>query len=398
MEAPVATPAAAPIPVSEVIVLQPDSPEVTWDVLATIRKVVYGWKLVLAATLICGLLAAAWAYTRKPYFESDAIFLPPARDTEQGGGSFSAFVFGGVDPSDIYLGLLASRSVQDDVINRLDLMRVWHYKHRADAYRSLIGASNFSVSKSSLIDVNVKSVDPVLAADIANAYLEALYRLNGRMAGSSSSHRAQFLEEQLAAQKQSLDQVEQKLARTQVQSGVVSPAGEVAANIGATAQLQAQIDNAEARLAGLLTGATDQNPEVVSERSTIAQLRSQLARQLAGSSGRSNGVASNSQLPGLELQAGDIAREVKLRESVYDALVTQYDKARLMAADPGPEFQVVDTASPAEQKSGPSRRNIMAVGVFLGFFGSLAYLLAADPVRRFVRAIRTPPSSPTVEG
>ena len=233
---------------------------------------------------------------------------------------------------------------------------------------------------------------PKLAADIANAYLDALFRLNGQMVASGSSYRRIFFEQQLQEQKQLLDKAENALKNTQVSTGVVLPQGEAEAGLNATAQLQAQINAAEAHLAGLLTGCTEQNPEVVTARSQLAQLRAQLSRQQADT-GRGQGIPSNGRMPELSLEYTQRAREVRLDETEYDALVQQYERARLESIDPGPQLQIVDRAVPAERKSGPSRKNIVAVGTLLGFAAGLVYVLGAGSLRRVIRLLRETPSA-----
>ncbi len=232
--------------------------------------------------------------------------------------------------------------------------------------------------------------DPVLAAAIANAYLDALYRLNGQMVSSSSSHREDFFEGQLAEQKSVLAKAETDLKTTEERIGIVSPEGEAQAGLSATAQLQQQIGAAETRLAGLRAGATDQNPEVVEARTQLGELQSQLSRVQASTGVRrpGGGLASTRELPGLSLEYARKMRELKLRETIYDGLTQSYERARLASIDPGPQLQVVDRAIVPERKSGPSRKTYTVVGGLAGFAIGVVYLLLSSPVRGIYRAFR----------
>src|SRR6202012_5992856 len=125
-----------------------------------------------------------------------------------------------------------------------------------------------------------------LAADIANAYLDALYDLNGQMVASASAHRRMFFDQQLQEQKKELSEAEVDLKATQEHTGIVLPVGEAEAGLAATAQLQSHINEAETRLAGLRVGATENNPDVIQLRTQIGQVRSQRAKQQADSSPR----------------------------------------------------------------------------------------------------------------
>lgn len=366
--------------------------EVTISVVDVVRRIERGRWLILFSTLAGLLLGVGLALITRPWYQAEAIFLPP--ETPDLGASSStsptAALLMKQDPTDIYLGLLGSRSVADDVIDHTGLMNSFHSKLRTDARVSLAGVSKFTVSKNQLISVQVKMADPVLAAAVANAYLDALYRLNGQMVSSSSSHREAFFEEQLAEQKDVLAKAETELKTTQERIGIVSPEGEAQAGILATSQLQAQIGEAQTRLAGLRVGATEQNPQVIEARTQLAELQGLLAQVQASSGGRKPGagIASTRELPGLSLEYARKLRELKLRESIYNGLTQQYERARLAAIDPGPQLQIVDRAIVAERKSGPSRRLYVVGGFVAGLILSLGYLLLAAPVRRLHKTYR----------
>lgn len=363
--------------------------EVTISVIDVVRRIEAGKFLILLCCLAGLLLGVAFALLTRPWYQAQAIFLPP-ETPDLASSSPTAALLIKQDPTDIYLGLLASRSVADDVIDHVGLMNSLHANIRTDARASLAGISKFTVSKNQLISVQVTMGDPVLAAAVANAYLDALYRLNGQMVSSSSSHREEFFEGQLAKQKEVLARAETDLKTTQERIGIVSPEGEAQAGIAATSQLQAQIGAAKTRLAGLRVGATEENPQVIEARTQLGELQGLLAQVQASSAARrpGAGIASTRELPGLSLEYARKQRELKLRESIYNGLTQQYERARLAAIDPGPQLQVVDRAIVAERKSGPSRRLYVAGGLVAGLLVSLGYLLLSAPVRRLSHAYR----------
>ena len=113
----------------------------------------------------------------------------------------------------------------------------------------------------------------------------------------------------------------------------------------ATADLQAAIDRQEAALSAFLVGATEDNPQVIQARAELAALRSQLARQRSNSKGTNSnlGLVPSNELPGLELEYMRKMRDVKLNETLYDLLATQFEKARIASLDPGPQLQITST-------------------------------------------------------
>lgn len=358
---------------------------IEFNLVDVLRRVVRGKRLLLVGTLTGLILGTVISIFWKPWFEAQAVFLPPKATDFSTAMPTASSLLGSTDTSDVYLGMLGSRTIQDDVIDRMGLIGIYHAPNHTRARLLLTANSSFSVGRNTLISVNVKASNPKLAADIANAYLDALYRLNGQMVESSSVRRSGFFKEQLEQQRDALMKAEDDLRQSEERTGVVLPAGEAQAGINATARTQAQIDTAEATLAGLLVGETDQAPDVVQVRAQLGQLRAQLSHQLAAVSKGQDGVVPTGTLPALTLDVAQKERDVKLSEAAYESLLQQYGRARLASIDPGPQFQIVDHAVPPEYKAGPSRRLLILGGLAAGFFLALFYLLFFEPLRGLVR-------------
>lgn len=381
--------------------------EVEWNLVDFVRKLVRRRRTVLIFVLGGLVLGILIAVLWPQWYSAEAVFLPP-RATEAvgsgligGGGSGSASAAAASalmlqqDPSDVYLGMLSSRSVQDDVIDHLGLMKIYQVKSPGAARGILTKKSKFKVTKNSFIQVDVKAKTPKLASDIANAYLDALYRLNGSMVASASAHRSAFFEKQLADQKEALDASEVALKQAEEKTGILLPEGAAQADLRTIVDLQTAIGAAEARLSRLRVGATEDNPQVVQARAELSALRAQLARQQAATAkkGRAQGLASTTELPGLSMELVRKMRDVKLNEALYDSLTAQYERARISSLDPGPQLQVVDRAIEPEGVAGPWRALIIAAGAILGLFAGLAWVILQDPVANFIQLIFSEPAA-----
>ena len=371
--------------------------EIELNFVDTVRRVIRARRALLVFTLAGCMLGVVIALTWPHWYEAQAVFLPP-ESPETGIPTQSSLLLK-QDPSDMYLGMLSSRSVGDFVIDHVGLMNVYHAKTRSDARVALLRNSKFLLSKNKLISVTITAQQPKLAADIANSYLDALYHLNGTMVASASEHRREFFEEQLESQKNSLSESELELKKAEEETGIVLPEGEAQAGLRATADLQANINAAEARLSAIQVGATDQNPRVIEARAQIAELKAQLLRQQANSKARSpgTGLASSADLPRLELEYLRKMRDVKLRELIYNSLTQSYEKARIGSLDPGPQLQIVDRAVIPERKAGPPRKWIIVGGAVIGFFVGLCYLLFANSLKRFIHVVSSDPIRVTGE-
>jgi uncharacterized protein involved in exopolysaccharide biosynthesis len=293
--------------------------------------------------------------------------------------------------------MLSSRSVADSVIDQVHLMDVYHAKHRTDARTILDKQTKYSVNKNTLISISVVTQDPHLSADIANAYLDALFKLNGSMSASASFHRSEFFYEQLESERVQLAQAEADMQAVQEKTGIILPENEAVAGLTATARLQSELEDSQTRLSTLLLSSTDQNPQVQQLRTQIGSLQAQISRQQTSPNGSpATGIPSGARMPALMLDYVRKDRELKERETLYESLVSQYEKTRLASLDPGPQLQVVDRAIIPEGKSGPPRTIIVIVGTFLSGLAGLLWVLFAEPLRRLLDRLQTigaPPPS-----
>jgi capsule polysaccharide export protein KpsE/RkpR len=289
---------------------------------------------------------------------------------------------GGKSPGDLYAAILQSRSVSSELVKRFDLMHVYGVKKESQAERALDASTAVTVDmKSSIVKVDVTAKSPTLAHDLASAYMDALREMDGRLALSQSSQRRLFFEQQLAKEKDDLEDAEVDLRKTEEQSGLIAPSGQTESQIRTIAETQAQMAIRQVELAALRDSATDQNPDVVRLRSEIEDLQGQLSRLQRGSGNDSITAIPTSKVPELQLEYVRKEREVKYHEALFDMLSRQYEAARLDEARDAPVLQVLDPASYPDMKSGPKRSYYMLGGLLLGFLASSVWVLTRERIR-----------------
>jgi uncharacterized protein involved in exopolysaccharide biosynthesis len=337
-------------------------------------------------------LATVVAFLLPFQYTSAVSFIPPNLNNSSSmasalAGQLSALgagdLVGGVkNPGDLYAGILRSRSVTGELVKQFDLMHVYRVKKESQAEKILDSSTDVTVDmKSSIVTVGVTAKSPVLAHDLASAYMDALRETNGRLALSQSSQRRLFFGQQLEQEKNDLADAEVDLKKTEEQSGLIAPTGQTEAEITTIAQTQAQMAVREVQLAALRDSATEQNPEVIRLRSEIDDLQGQLARLQRGSGDGSTAAIPTSKVPELQLEYVRKEREVKYHEALFDMLSRQYEAARLDEARDAPVLQVLDPASYPDTKSSPKRSYYMAGGLVFGFFASCVWVLIREPLR-----------------
>ncbi len=357
----------------------------------------------MAAT--CALAIAA-AFIMRPSYTSIASFLPPSSGASSAtaalAGQLSALSglsgagLGGAKGSgDLYIGILKSRSVKSELVKRFDLMNLYKVKKESQAERVLASHSAFEIdSKSSIVTITVTDPSPARAHDLASAYLDALTEKNGQLALTESSQRRLFFAQQLAKEKDDLENAEVALKETEEKTGLIAPAGQTASEIQMIAQTQGLISAKQVELAALRLSATQENPDLIRLESEIQGLQDQFSKMQSGTGKRNGAVIPTSQVPELQLDYVRKEREVKYHEALFEMLSKLYVQARIDEAHNAPLVQVIDPASYPDIKSSPYR-TLMALGglIFGGVLGA-AWILLRDRLRGIQAFLTSPIDQP----
>jgi uncharacterized protein involved in exopolysaccharide biosynthesis len=366
------------------------------DLVAAFQRLRQEKWAILKVSFGCLALATAVAFVLTPKYTSEVAFIPPNLSSSSSvasalAGQLSALggagdlLGGGKTPGDLYAGILKSRSIAGELVQRFDLKGIYHVKKESQAENALGLNTEVTVdAKSTIVTVEVTDKSPQRAHDMANAYMDALRETDGRLALSQSSQRRLFFEQQLAKEKDDLEDAEVALKKTEEQSGLIAPTGQTESEIKSIADLEAAIAVRQVQLAALRDSATEENPDVVRLHSEIDDLQGQLARMQRGSGEDSSISIPTSKVPALQLEYVRKEREVKYHEALFDMLSRQYEAARLDEARDAPVLQVLDAASYPDTKSSPKRMYIMLGGLVFGLLAGCVWVL----IREHVHALR----------
>lgn len=345
--------------------------------LAAARK-----RLLFGATIAGGVLATLVAFLLPNTYTATAVIIPPQKDQSTmamlAGQLAPLAAVAGADlglknPSDLYIGLLGSRTIADKLIAQFDLKALYRQKTYIQTRDKLKAQSRFNTGRDTLVRIDVEDKDPNRAAAMANAYVSELEALNRRLALTEASQRRAFLEAQLAGERVNLAAAEDAMKGTQERTGVIDVGGQAGLAIASLAQVRAQITAGEVALERLKMSSTPQNPEVVAAESELTALRAQL-QKLDKASEQGSPLVPASAMPGAGLAYVRSLRELKYHEFLFELLGKQYEAARLDESKAAPPIQIVDAAIPPDQKSGPHRSLIAILGCLGG--GALAMLAA----------------------
>jgi tyrosine-protein kinase Etk/Wzc len=371
--------------------------EKEFGLLEIVRILLVHKRPILWCTFISSGIVLLISLVIRPTYTAKATFMPPRSSSSgsslllgelsqlSGLSNSAATSLGGLkDPGLIYIGILESRTVADDLIRQFDLQRVYKTKKLSKTEQALAKRTRFIPGKDTLITISVDDHDPKRACDIANAYLDELQKQNNRLALTEAGQRRVFFEQQLNKEKDLLANAEADLTRTEEQTGLIRPSGQAQMQIAAIAATQAAIASRQIELSALSRGATEQNPEVVRLNSEIEGLRVQLNKledsEIQPTPG--NIEVPTAKVPELTLVYARKERETKYHEALYQFLLRQLESSKLDESRAAPLVQVVDTAVIPDTRSWPPRLLLTIAAAILGAIVGITWAFSSEALAR----------------
>jgi uncharacterized protein involved in exopolysaccharide biosynthesis len=363
------------------------------DLIELLLALARGKKAILKVTITAALLATIVSFLLPKTYTATSTILPPqqkqsALNSMLGQIGAIAGLSGGDlglrNPDDVFVAMLTSRTIEDNLINRFDLRKAYRVKRYQDAEKKLRQNSEVIATKEGLISISVTDRDPKRAAEIANAYVQQLYNVNQNLAITEASQRRLFYEQQIKAEQRQLSSAELALTQVQEKSGLLQPEAQARAIIGGIADLRAQVATHEVQLRTMRSYATENNPELQRAETELAGMRSELAKLEHSNAAAGNGnlAIPARQMPEAELEYLRRSREVKYHEALYEFLGKQLEAARIDEGQNAILIQVVDTAVAPERKSGPKRLLIVVVSTMAAFLVACLAVLLIEALRR----------------
>lgn len=323
-----------------------------------------------------------------------ATMLAAAGNEDKAGsvvGSIVSDAMGFKSSGALYVGVLHSSTIQDRLIDKFDLRKVYKVRYLRDAEARLAGNTDVNEDrKSGIINVTVTDTSPKRAAQLSGAYIESLNQLMTDLNTSSAHRERVFLEDRLKMVKVELDSDSKALSDFSSKNLTLDVKEQGKAMLEGAATLEGQLIAAESQLSGLEQIYTPNNIRVRSLQARVAVLKQKLS-QLRGSDAPAedtNGTKGDdfgisiAKLPSLGVSYFDLYRQVKIQEIVYETLTKQYELAKVEEAKELPSIKVLDPAMVPEYKSSPKRTLITIVGAMLATLLAVVYVIASARVNR----------------
>jgi capsule polysaccharide export protein KpsE/RkpR len=337
-------------------------------------------------------------------YTSTARLMPPEQGSGAGMASIIASVAGkaggemgslsslGSDllglktSSDLFLGVLKSRTVADDLITKFDLRKVYWDRRWEDARKDLEKRTDLSADrKSGIITIMVEDRSPQRASEMAAEYVAQLDRVVTKLGNSSARKERVFLEQRLAQVNQDLETSEKDFSSFASKNTAIDIKEQGKAMLEAVGKTEGELIAAETELQGLRQLYTENNVRVRASEARIEELRRQV-KKLGGSTNPSEGSSSTNQiddypsirqLPGLGVPYADLYRRIKVQEAIFETLTRQYEMAKIEEAKETLSVKLLDVPEIPEKHSFPPRMLMILCGAFLALAAGVLWLWGA---------------------
>jgi uncharacterized protein involved in exopolysaccharide biosynthesis len=338
--------------------------------LDTLEKLALRWRLLTLAPLVSGAMALGGSYLIDPTYTAVTVLLPPQQQQSSAASALASLgalsglaggLSGGIkSPGDQYVALLQSANVENQIIDKFDLLRVYEVKLRSFARKTLQQNARVSLGKKDgLISIEVDSKSPQMAADMANQYVVELRRLTGELSLTEAQQRRAFFGKELQRTRDNLALAQKGLQGSGFDAGSLKAEPRAAAE--SYARVKAEATAAEIRLQVMRRTLVDNAPELQQQLALASALRQQV-RNLEATTGDASSDYTGRY------------REYKYQDTLFEIFSKQYELARLDESREGALIQVIDPATPPDRKSKPSR-STMAIGTTLAVFVGLVLCL-----------------------
>ena len=307
-----------------------------------------------------------------------------AKDKQPGLAAMAGNLLGMKNTGALFVNLLSSRTVQDHLVEKFQLQRVYRIRYMQDARKTLGDRTSIEEErKSGVITIVVTDRSPRRAHDLAQAYVEELNRLVSQVSTSSARRERMFIEQRLDSVKNDLESAEKQFSAFASKNATLDIKEQTKAMVESAAMLQGQIIATQSELQGLEQIYTDSNVRVRSLKARLTELKLQ-AQKIGGTDASLTTDLANSddlypsirKLPLLGVQWADLYRRMKIEETVYELLNQQYELARIQEAKEIPTVNVIDPADVPEKKSFPPRLLIALTMTLLSLVVAVGCLFA----------------------
>lgn len=338
------------------------------DVLAKRRN------MIITLTVLATAISVIVSFMLPKWYKAEALLLPPKNIVSSVSGSSgltdAISITTGLNlpvlatPTDVYARMLKSRTITSRVIDQFDLKDRYKARNFEETYLALMAHTRINVTEEGLLSVSVEDKDPQMAADITNAFIDELDKVNREIIADRIDQTKTFVESRLQQVTHELDSARTNLEQFQTKYKAVDFDEQTRLAIEQATQLKIKLAEIDLnyKMSELTLGENNADlRELKQQKKIIQQQLNQLETTNTDSSFFSLPVAD---IPSLKGQYEILYSRVKVAEALYQTLLQQREQAKMKEFEKMPTISVLDRAKVPELKSRP-QRSLIVLGTFV---------------------------------
>lgn len=330
-------------------------------------------------------LTAIFSLIMDNIYKSEATIIPISSSKSGAISSYAAIAAAGINiPSDggddtnKIMAILQSRTIKEAVIKEQGLIKLLNEKpvpEKRDPMSYTIEKLNQMIKitqdkKTNVINIGVEHKNRELAKKINESLIRKLEQIIDEKALTIQKLNRVFLEEQVKINGEKLLKLQEKMAKFQKETKILSPESQMKGLMDLYGNLVAKKIETQVKLKSMESTFDKSNPQVKVLQEQLYAINSQISDLEQKTDIK--GVPSISEIPNSIVNYSQILQDLTVAKAVYENLVKAYESAKIEEVKDRLYIQVIDEPSLPDQKIKPKRRLMVVVSgissMFLGIF------------------------------
>jgi tyrosine-protein kinase Etk/Wzc len=354
------------------------------------RKVV-----ILVALTSVVVAVGAYVYSVKPLFKADCKLLL-VEDKSVGtvgssvGPDLMLQTLGNADPISTQMEIIKTRPILSRVVEILGMVDENGKPVRTETLKGQLAVE--AVRNTTLISIAYRDRDPARAAAVVNTLARVFIEQNQRLNQEEITSTKDFLQTQIAAQKETLAEAEKKVLDFKKSHDLFSQEKEAETLVDAQVQLEATRMRVETELKGALAQQANLIRQTTADgavgdrfysywMTALEEIKGQITGLLAQQGSTNSQIAELkgriAKLPPQEAELARLLGNEGIADQIYTTLLSKYEEVRVSEAAKIASVRLIEPAVVTDTPVYPNKKQYLllaaVVGLLLGF--SLALLL-----------------------
>ncbi|MBN2183794.1 MAG: hypothetical protein JW746_00550 [Candidatus Krumholzibacteriota bacterium] len=345
---------------------------------------------MILVTLAGGVISAAGTFLISPRYISTAAFMPAGLENELtgGGGYFSNLgalgetysAFARVRRNFIIDYIVRSGTMSRLMSERFGLREIYDAENEEEVRKKLMEATGVDVMDEGILEIAVESEDPVMAKDMAQAYLEYIESLLVSMSVKSAGSKRKYLENEVKRRKHRISEIDTLLQEYTDRTGIFDIQEQARAAFLVLAGIAARENMLEVEKRVWEISLKESNLEMMKIDLELEKLEEHLSMMME-EEGAKGITPPLSKLPELATEYMSLAGEKMMQEFSLAFVMIKLEDARISESSDEGVIRIIDPPYIPEIRSWPKRKQIVIIFTLASLFWCLFFILLYEEAK-----------------